>query len=239
MFEKMNKKQVIRLTESQFHQIVKEAVKHIIKEEEFGNDFLSLVASAADEMPYWGYKNEGVVLENFLSIINTYPEKMRSANPKIVHIIKDVLADAENKYRNGGNEWDDFDDFIFLLKQLDNAYPKAVFAARKEYGNVEYPLDDIDEGVGDEYLDNFGKKVSRIKRFHNPDIDLSNCNEYDLDNLDSTRYWYHKKNRGKKTKGSTESRDFLRKQAEMGNPIIKYKRNPQEWIDNLMAQSDN
>ena len=60
----------------------------------------------------------------------------------------------------------------------------------------------------------------------------------DDDSLEATRIGNHKKRRGVKTKGSTETRDFLRQQTEKGNPIIKYKRNPKEWLDNLMSQSD-
>lgn len=60
-----------------------------------------------------------------------------------------------------------------------------------------------------------------------------------FDSVEATRIGKHKKRRGVKTKGSTENRDFLRQQTAKGNPIIKYKRNPKEWLDNFMNQSDD
>ena len=87
----------------------------------------------------------------------------------------------------------------------------------------------LKEGVGDEYLDDFGKTVSRSKRFGNVK-DLSNWDEEQFDSLNDTRLDMHKKGRGKKTKGSTETCDWLRRQTEKGNPIIKYKQNPDAWL---------
>jgi len=95
----------------------------------------------------------------------------------------------------------------------------------------------LNEGIGDEYLDNFGKSVSRSKRFGNVK-DLSSWSDEQFDSLNSTRKDMHKKGRGVKTKGSTETRDWLRKQTEKGNPIIKYKKNPDEWMKKHLDSVD-
>lgn len=95
----------------------------------------------------------------------------------------------------------------------------------------------LNEGIGDEYLDNFGKSVSRSKRFGNVK-DLSSWSEEQFDSLNSTRKDMHKKERGVKTKGSTETRDWLRRQTEKGNPIIKYKKNPDEWMKKHLDSVD-
>ena len=95
----------------------------------------------------------------------------------------------------------------------------------------------LNEGIGDEYLDNFGKSVSRSKRFGNVK-DLSSWSGEQFDSLNSTRKDMHKKGRGVKTKGSTETRDWLRRQTEKGNPIIKYKKNPDEWTKKHLDSVD-
>lgn len=95
----------------------------------------------------------------------------------------------------------------------------------------------LNEGIGDEYLDNFGKSVSRSKRFGNVK-DLSSWSDEQFDSLNSTRKDMHNKGRGVKTKGSTETRDWLRKQTEKGNPIIKYKKNPDEWMKKHLDSVD-
>lgn len=88
-------------------------------------------------------------------------------------------------------------------------------------------MNSLQEGWDDKKLDYYGKKSVRNKRF----CDSEECVD---DSLAAARQMLHKQRRGVKTKGSTKARDFARKQAENGNPIIKYKKNPDEWIDNYL-----
>lgn len=89
------------------------------------------------------------------------------------------------------------------------------------------------EGVGDEYLDNNDKRYDRTIRF-----DGVKDNQDALDRANADRLIHHRKSRGVKTKGDLSDRDFWRRQTEKGNPLIKYKRNPKEWLDNLLSQTE-
>lgn len=128
--EQRKRKRTIRLNESQIRRIVRESISGLVDDT---SDFTSSVGTLSDEMRYWGYENEADILERFTETIVNNPEKMRSQNPKVMHLLQHVLSDAEDKYNNGGSERDDFDDFIDHLKEVIGVYGHHVLNIRKNH----------------------------------------------------------------------------------------------------------
>lgn len=217
----MNKKQVIRINENQLRQIVEEIVQNISYNKE--------------RLPYfpdWCFDNQPDLAEYYAktgdehsirTLCRLYCKEfdIKLTKQFINNSASQLLTHAHYHYGLCENKTNKNQ----VVRLNENELNKIVKEALQKI---------VLEGVGDEYLDNNDKRYDRTIRF-----DGVKDNQDALDRANADRLIHHRKSRGVKTKGDLSDRDFWRRQTEKGNPLIKYKRNPKEWLDNLLSQSDD
>lgn len=110
-------KKTIRLRENELRRMISESVRRVLRES-YISSWDSDLATTADSMRYWGFDAEADMIEKYLDY-----DGGRTCNIEMLNAINDVLKIAIRKYKSGEAEnWDDYDDFIALLKETIDSY---------------------------------------------------------------------------------------------------------------------
>jgi hypothetical protein len=112
-------KKTIRLKESELRRMISESVRRVLRENySYPSSWESDLATTADSMRYWGFDAEADMIEDYLD-----NDGGKTCNMEMLNAINDVLKIAVRKYNSGeAANWDDYDDFIDLLKETISSY---------------------------------------------------------------------------------------------------------------------